>query len=547
MCSQPSTNLYPPLSHTFHRLRASLAETFPELIETLNGPVNSALLASFEQELGCPLPPSVRESLLIADGQDMDSGCNGLFFGLYLLPLDEVIREWTFWRQAEHDPDAGQNPALLATMASIPPNWIQGLYACRGWIPLISDRTGNYVGVDLAPGPGGHYGQVIVFGRDFDRKCVLWRGDGESGWGKWLSGFVDELESGQGWEADSSSDEEEVGYETYNGGAQAGEGGKGLRLAGEYRGWNVLEAWWDRSVRQWEQMGMGLDVEEVERGLSEARRLTGWQEAKPVAKPVEEIPGGCHKPFVADHVVSPQIEPPSTPIPGDSDVLLPPASPERPTRSKRPVRVITPVASHPLEPVSGRDLGLLTPPDRQRRKPRPPPAPTQLDLPTRADVQAMSAIAQAEASGLRGGWVMNVDAGRREKRNEAEMVDIDLEAGQRETLEDMPNGQVNLLPPDYRDPDRFLRKERESSVMSTGSQDGLLDSSSLPSRTASPIGSDSFDSPTTIKGRTSGEARRSGESQRRSGDSPRHSGGPGPSPLSTLTDGMEDVSLAEAR
>ena len=197
-----------------------------------------------------------------------------------------MIREWAFWRQVEHDPEAGENPALLATMASIPPTWIQGLYACRGWIPLISDRTGNYVGVDLAPGPGGNFGQVIVFGRDFDRKCVLWRGDGESGWGKWLSGFVDEFGQPYG-SADSSSDEEELGYEAYNGGAQTGEGGKGLRLAGEYRGWNVLEAWWDRSVRQWEQMGMGLDVDEIERGLSEARRLTGWQDARPVAKPVE--------------------------------------------------------------------------------------------------------------------------------------------------------------------------------------------------------------------------------------------------------------------
>lgn len=215
---------------------------------------------------------------MIADGQDVDSGCSGLFFGLHLLPLEDVMREWAFWRQAEHDPDAGKNPAVLATMASVPPTWIKQLYACRGWLPLLTDRTGNYVGVDLDPGAGGSWGQVIVFGRDFDRKCVLWKGDGEAGWGKWLASFVDELESGDGWEADksSSSDEEdEVGYGSYNGGATSGEAGKGLRLAGEYRGWNVLEAWWDRSVRQWEQLGMGLDVEEIEKGLNEARRLAG--------------------------------------------------------------------------------------------------------------------------------------------------------------------------------------------------------------------------------------------------------------------------------
>jgi cell wall assembly regulator SMI1 len=278
--SRPALTYFPPLSNSYHRLRNVLAETFPELLETLNPPVDTNLLSSFEAELGCPLPPPVREGFLVADGQDLENGEGGLFFGLHLLPLEEVMREWAFWRQAEHDPMAGRNPALLATMASVPPQWIKSLYACKGWIPLVSDRTGNYVGVDLDPGPGGNWGQVIVFGRDFDRKCVLWKGEGEGGWGRWMASFVDELESGEGWEADrsnSSDEEEEIGYGSYSGGGSYGETGKGLRLAGEYRGWNVLEAWWDRSVRQWEEVGMGLDVEDIERGLQEARRLAGYE------------------------------------------------------------------------------------------------------------------------------------------------------------------------------------------------------------------------------------------------------------------------------
>jgi cell wall assembly regulator SMI1 len=279
--SRPALTYFPPVSNTYHRLRNALAESFPELLETLNPPVDQSLLSTFESQLGCPLPPPVRESFLIADGQDIETGVGGLFFGLHLLPLEDVIREWTFWRQVENDPSSGSNAAVLATMSSVPPQWIKNLYACKGWIPLISDRTGNYVGVDLDPGPGGNWGQVIVFGRDFDRKCVLWKGEGEGGWGRWLSSFVDELESGEGWEADkanSSDEDEEVGYGDYSGGGSYGESGKGLRLAGEYRGWNVLEAWWDRSVRNWEEMGMGLDVEEIERGLQEARRLTGYEE-----------------------------------------------------------------------------------------------------------------------------------------------------------------------------------------------------------------------------------------------------------------------------
>lgn len=286
--SRPAMAYFPPLSNTFHRLRNALADTFPELLETLNPPADPTLLAQFEAELGCPLPPPVRDSFLIADGQDMEASNNlasgGLFFGLHLLPLDQVISEWQFWQQVEHDPASGQNPSILATMASIPPDWVKPLYACRGWLPLISDRSGNYIGVDLDPGQGGSWGQVIVFGRDFDRKCVLWKGEGDGGWGKWLASFTDELESGEGWEAEksSSSDEEdEVGYTSYSGGGSYGESGRGLRLAGEYKGWGVLEAWWDKSTRKWEEMGLGIDVEAIERGMEEARRLAGLdQEAK---------------------------------------------------------------------------------------------------------------------------------------------------------------------------------------------------------------------------------------------------------------------------
>ncbi|EIW67876.1 hypothetical protein TREMEDRAFT_74335 [Tremella mesenterica DSM 1558] len=452
---------FPPLSHTFHRLRNALADSFPELLETLNPPVDPSLLATFEAELGSPLPPPVRDCYLIADGQGLEatgniSGSGGLFFGLQLLPLEEVMREWAFWRAAEHDPSAGQNLAVLATMASIPPNWIKPLYACRGWLPLLTDRTGNYVGVDLDPGPDGAWGQVIVFGRDFDRKCVLWRGEGEGGWGKWMAAFVDELESGEGWEADksnSSDEEEEVGYGSYNGGASYGEAGRGLRLAGEYRGWSVLEAWWDRSVRKWEESGLGMDVEAIERGLEEARKLAGVDEKGKGKQTAVGIRAGESSAQVEIPVIgSPQAPPaPSTPVPGDSDVLLPPSSPDTAPVPKiryaapSPVRVITPIAStsdHPLKAPPINPQGYLSPPSRSPPRHQPqrrstlPPTPTPLDLPTRADMQAMQAIATVEANNLRGGWVMNLEtsAAARRYRNssDSEMVDIDLEGGRGE-------------------------------------------------------------------------------------------------------------------
>ena len=143
---------------------------------------------------------------------------------------------------------------------------------------------------------------------------------------------------------------------------------------------------------------------------------------------------------------SPNIPPaPSTPVPGDSDVLLPPTSPDQPSipivprirQSQPKVRIITPISNfeHPLASNSGYLSPPTHSPSRSLSRPNVP-TPTALDLPTRVDVQAMHAIARAEHSGLRGGWVMNLDAGGRApgKSIDNEMVDIDLEGGKGEVF-----------------------------------------------------------------------------------------------------------------
>ncbi len=277
---------YPPLNQTWQRIRGFLEGTVPEMVDTLNYPVLPAVLHELEAAVGCALPPSVRDSYLCVDGQDPSSECReGLFFGLTLFSLEDALREWTFWRSVDGDPATGANPDVVSVQSSIPPGWIRQAYSNPGWLPLIGDQCGNYVGVDLDPGndvgSAGSWGQVIVFGRDFDRKCVLWRGEGEGGWGRWLAGFAEELERGEGWELDGSgrgtnsdgeeNGEDEIGYSSYyfdgskgGGGDSYGTSGGGLRLTGEYRGWGVLEAFWDRSVRRWTELGMGLAEEALE-------------------------------------------------------------------------------------------------------------------------------------------------------------------------------------------------------------------------------------------------------------------------------------------
>lgn len=276
-----SHTAYPPLASTWQRLRAWLAREYPELGDTLNYGILPQDLTQIEMQFGFALPAVIRQSYLLVDGQEAESaaGCSeGLFFGLVLLPLEDVLEEWRFWREVDDDPSTGANPRLREAMESIPPGWIRKDYSQRGWIPLIADRAGNYIGVDLNPGKSGSVGQVIVFGRDFDTKVVLFNGDGAAGWAKWLASFVEDLESGEGYEIGAGSDggdnsEDDLGYESYfydgsgrgqgDGGGDSGSGG-GLRLTGEYRGWNVLEAWADRSVRKWYEAGVISEILEPE-------------------------------------------------------------------------------------------------------------------------------------------------------------------------------------------------------------------------------------------------------------------------------------------
>ncbi|KAN0061666.1 Cell wall assembly regulator [Thecaphora frezii] len=271
----PST-AYPPLRHTWNRIRDWCDSHYEEIADTLNWPCTEEALDELEMTVGFALPSAVRESYLCYDGQELESSqsCqDGLFFGLPLLSLDQVAEEWRFWRAVDEDPETGANPHVKAQMSSCPHKWVRAEYSCRGWIPLITDRAGNYIGVDLTPHPsgGGAPGQVIIFGRDFDTKVVVWRGEGEGGWGRFLQSFAEELESGEIWsleEPSSSSDDEEdaIGYESYfagggagatrGGGDRSGEGAAGFRLVGEYKAWPVLEAWSDKSIKHWEAVGL---------------------------------------------------------------------------------------------------------------------------------------------------------------------------------------------------------------------------------------------------------------------------------------------------
>jgi len=213
----------PPVSHSWKRIDRWVEDHYEELADNVCEGCTANDVNELEHELDATLPMDVRESLQIHDGQERGGLPTGLLFGMMLLDCEEIIMEWRNWRKVAEEylttkPDystpqipvkafAGASTAppvaqtqpsgnplwrqgLLARQASQPPGAVQKAYAHPAWIPLARDWGGNYLATDLAPGPTGTWGQIIIFGRDYDCKFVVARS-----WGAMLATVADDFNS----------------------------------------------------------------------------------------------------------------------------------------------------------------------------------------------------------------------------------------------------------------------------------------------------------------------------------------------------------------
>ncbi|KAL0943895.1 glucan synthesis regulatory protein [Colletotrichum truncatum] len=226
----------PPVSHSWKKIDAWAEEHYPELWDQLCEGCTDNDLNELEHQLDCSLPLDVRESLMIHDGQERLGMPTGIIFGSMLLDCEEIVQEWDQWRKVNQEflseaairkpavpskalgsngqasssktpasPAAPNNPTwrqdLIARQDCVPPNSVQRSYAHPAWIPLVRDWGGNNLAVDLAPGPNGRWGQIVLFGRDYDTKYVIARS-----WAHFLAMVADDLASGK-WFVDEETNE----------------------------------------------------------------------------------------------------------------------------------------------------------------------------------------------------------------------------------------------------------------------------------------------------------------------------------------------------
>ncbi|KAL9635305.1 MAG: hypothetical protein Q9164_003542 [Protoblastenia rupestris] len=224
----------PPVQHSWKKVDRWAEENYEELHDQLSEGATQNDVNELEHELDCSLPMEVRESLQTHDGQERGGRPTGIIFGCMLLDCEEIVQEWKNWRVVNEEyltappnhhtqfpPKAfggasssfmngfsqqqSANPLwrqqLLDRQDSQPSRAIQKAYAHPSWIPLARDWGGNNLAVDLAPGPVGTWGQVIIFGRDYDCKYVVARS-----WSAFLAMVADDLQSGK-WFVDEETQE----------------------------------------------------------------------------------------------------------------------------------------------------------------------------------------------------------------------------------------------------------------------------------------------------------------------------------------------------
>ncbi|KAH3663604.1 hypothetical protein OGAPHI_005005 [Ogataea philodendri] len=210
----------PSVAAVWEKLDTWMENEFPELGDDMENGATVNDLNAFEEDLSISLPFDVRESIQIHDGQLNLGKKRGLVYGYPLMDLETIAAEVNIWRKvgdrlqktteqyaSEQILMEGQDKAastssfhvqktkhfaFLDQQKSVPRGAVQEVYYHNQWIPLVKDNEGNNIALDLAPGPKGRWGQIILFGRDFDTKYVV-----ASCFTEFLLNLAEDLEDGK--------------------------------------------------------------------------------------------------------------------------------------------------------------------------------------------------------------------------------------------------------------------------------------------------------------------------------------------------------------
>jgi cell wall assembly regulator SMI1 len=163
------------------RIESSLSRGAPEVLRSLRKGATDAAIRKVEAAIGVRFPADLAASFRIHDGQRAEAP--DMTDGFALLPLARVLAEWRTWQRLDQSGEfRSRRPATAGHHRRV---W----WSPR-WIPITSNGAGDSHCIDLAPGPNGKRGQVILMQHDSPKRPLI-----AGNMRAWLSDWATDLEA----------------------------------------------------------------------------------------------------------------------------------------------------------------------------------------------------------------------------------------------------------------------------------------------------------------------------------------------------------------
>ena len=180
----------------WERLEAHLAKNNPEVLKSLRAPATPSDIRAVEMEMGLEFPEDVRNAYLRHDGSDIfrDDTPEPVLLppDCPWLPLAKVLEMWRHTSSIFTEEDLAdmseddEDVAHLVSPQPVRPG------PQPKWIPIGFSFSGNWVFIDLVPGPTDTIGQLIRHDHGFGGTVIA------SGFGDYLDRLMAAISSGSG-------------------------------------------------------------------------------------------------------------------------------------------------------------------------------------------------------------------------------------------------------------------------------------------------------------------------------------------------------------
>lgn len=145
-------NEIPPITVTFAKIRTWMQHHAPDV--TFRPPAKPNAVDHFQYLSGLPVPMSLRQLLLVADGETRKSA--GMIGNWRLMPTAEIQAAWGLLSQLD-------KKGAFTDRKPNPSPYLRSTWWSSAWIPIVTSEQGDYFCLDTDPPEPSRYGQVLLF------------------------------------------------------------------------------------------------------------------------------------------------------------------------------------------------------------------------------------------------------------------------------------------------------------------------------------------------------------------------------------------------